>query len=63
MPPLYALVKQRQCDFINKMISERSAMLDDPFMFALRLTQENNAVMYRYINNVINVPDHVSIAK
>ena len=62
VPPLQALVKQRQRDFFTKMIAERSLLYDNPFHFAFEFTRNSNVVADRYINNVLSVDNHICIA-
>ena len=62
VPPLQALVKQRQHDFFTKMVNERSSVYHDPFFFAYELTRDLNPVTYRSINNVLSVGNHIVIA-
>ena len=52
-PSLEATVRQRQQKFFKQMKEKRRDMTDDPLMFALELTQQNNPVMNRYIDSVM----------
>ena len=52
VPPLKALVKQRQHVFFTKMINGRSSVYHGLFVFAYELTHNLNLVTYRSINNV-----------
>ena len=62
MPPLQALVKDKQQSFFNWILDERHDMNDDPFMFVWRLTQVSNRKMFNYIENVLSDTDHVGTA-
>ena len=42
VPPLQALVKQRQHDFFVKMNTDRNGAVDEPFNFAMDLTRDYN---------------------
>ena len=53
MPPLRTLIRQKQSNFFNKMLNERSDMEDDPLMFALNLTQTDNRNMYKYVESIV----------
>ena len=58
-PTLEALVRQRQKKFLENMIAERSTMEDDPLMFALKLTENDNPNMHRYIQHLLSEPASV----
>ena len=62
MPPLQALVKDKQQLFFSRILNERHDMNDDPFMFVWRLTQVSNRKMFNYIENVLSDTDHVGTA-
>ena len=53
LPPLKALVAQRQRTFFKKMWAEREGMFEDPFTHALMLVKNSNISTARYINNLI----------
>ena len=61
MPPLAAVVKQRQCNLLHKMINARTG--DHPFMFALHMAKTFDPILSRYIDNVLSNPDHIGSAK
>ena len=60
LPPLRALVKQRQCDFFRKMNAERQGFYDDPFCFAMELTRHSNRTLSRYIEDILVSNDQVA---
>ena len=62
MPPLQALVKQRQKSFLQKIIDERKNINDDPFMFVYTLTLAHNRRMSKYINDVLNTVNHIELS-
>ena len=53
-PSLEAAIRQRQRRFFDRMRKERSDLADDPLMFALRLTERDNKVLWRYVSSVMN---------
>ena len=53
-PSLEAAVRDRQRKFIQQMRDDRKDMNDDPLMFALELTERDNAPMHRYIQGVLD---------
>ena len=54
LPPLKALVVQRQRNFFKKMWAEREIMMDDPFRYAMLLARNSNNSTGRYMNNLID---------
>ena len=52
MFPLKVLVLQKQSIFLNKMLRERVDLEDDPLMFALNLTENQNPKMKKCINEL-----------
>ena len=54
LPPLKALVAQRQRHFFKKMWAERGNMIDDPFRYAIFLTKNSNNSTSRYLNDLID---------
>ena len=53
-PSLDALIKSRQKTFFEKMILERENMEDDPLMHSIRITRNENPVLSRYIDSLLN---------
>jgi hypothetical protein len=62
LPPLHIVVKQKQSNFLRKIMSERSDLSDDPLMFCIELTRSGNPRMSRYIESVICQEDFVLAA-
>ena len=62
VPPLQALVKQRQHDFFVKMNSEKNGAVDEPFNFAMDLTRDYNTRTSKQLDSVIQCDDHVGSA-
>ena len=62
-PPIKAVVKSRQQKFFINKICERSNMTDDPFIYALQMTQSNNPSMNRYIESLRNGGDFIAASK
>ena len=60
MPPLQALVQQRQFNFLSKTILERQDLADDPFMHVMHLTRRHNRPLARKIDLLLSVSDHVT---
>ena len=56
-PSLEAAVHGRQKAFLTKMIRERQDMTDDPLMFALELTRQDNKKVNSYIDDVLGSAD------
>ena len=56
-PAFDALVKSRQKSFIQNKIDERSNMTDDPLMFALTTTRQQNPKMKTYIETLLSCED------
>ena len=56
-PSLEAAVHDRQKAFLTKMIRERQDMTDDPLMFALELTRQDNKKVNLYIYDVLGSAD------
>ena len=52
-PSLEATARQRQQKFFKQMKEKQRDMRDDPLMFALELNQQNNPVMNRYIDGLM----------
>ena len=59
-PSLRALIKSKQKAFFQNMINERKDMLDDPFMHAVRLTQDKNRTMNGYLERLKNCDDFIA---
>ena len=59
MPPLLGIVKSRQKEFLNKMMTHRSELEEDPLMHVLYITKEGNKVMWTYLQSVMNGGDFV----
>ena len=59
-PSLRALIKSKQKAFFQNMINERKDMLDDPFMHAVRLTQNKNRTMNGYLECLKNCDDFIA---
>ena len=53
LPPLKALIKQKQKIFFSSMQDDRRNMLDDPFWYAFHLTTSTNTTTSRYIKEII----------
>ena len=51
---LKTFVKQRQYNFLRKLLAERQNMNDDPFMFVLSLTRRDNRKMSRWIFDLMS---------
>ena len=58
-PSLRALIKSKQKAFFQTMINERRDMVDDPFMHAVRLTQDKNRKMSAYLEGLQNCDDFI----
>ena len=58
-PSLRALIKSKQKAFFQSMITERKDMLDDPFMYAVRLTRDKNRTMNGYLECLQNCDDFI----
>jgi hypothetical protein len=58
-PSLEALIRQRQKRFLEKMIEDRKEMTDDPLMFCLKLTEQDNPHMQKYIEDLLNEPEDI----
>ena len=58
-PSLEALIRQRQKKFLDKMIDDRKEMTDDPLMFCLKLTEQDNPHMQKYIKDLLSEPDDI----
>ena len=54
LPPLRALVKAKQRKFFQKMWLERNDIVDDPLMYAIRLTLTYNDSKSRYLRDMTN---------
>jgi len=52
-PSLETLIRQRQRRFFERMVAERKDMTDDPLMFALKVTEQDNKVMHKYISDIL----------
>ena len=59
-PSLRALIKSKQKAFFQNMINERKDMMDDPFMHAVRLTQDKNRTMNGYLECLNNCDDFIA---
>ena len=55
LPPLRALIKQKQRNFFKKKWLERNSMDDDPLIHAMRIVLGFEDSMSRYIRNLTNV--------
>ena len=53
LKPLECLVKQRQKNFYEKMLTSRSEMTDDPLMHAIGIAKEHNKPVWSYIQNIL----------
>ena len=51
--PLNGLVKERQKKFFTKMTTLCADIQDDPFMHSMKITEDLNNSMWRYIDNTI----------
>ena len=58
-PTLEALIRHRQKKFLESMINERQNIDGDPLMFALEMTEQENIVMHRHIQNLLTTPDNI----
>ena len=58
-PSLQALVHHRQKTFFEKMIAKRGNMTDDPLIFSLKMTEQDNPHMHKYINDLIEEPRNI----
>ena len=56
---LKALIRHRQKKFLESMINERQNIDGDPLMFALEITEQENIVMHRHIQNLLTTPDNI----
>ena len=62
MPPLQALIRQRQHSFFSRVLTERAGMTDDPLMFSLELTRTGNKKTYQYIERLLMPMDYAGEA-
>ena len=46
------MLKQKQKEFLQKMLRERKQMMDDPFMFAWNFAKDNNTSAYKYLKRL-----------
>lgn len=58
-PSLEATVRHRQKIFFTKMLTERAGMMNDPLMFAMKLSKETKA-MSDYINSLLSAGDIIA---
>ena len=63
LPPLSALVKQRQYNFLHRTIVDRQDLPDDPFMYALYLTRTYNKPLADKIDTILSQPNQVQDAQ
>ena len=53
IPPLKAIIAQRQRKFFKQMWTERRNLVDDPFSHILALVRNSNISVARYLNDII----------
>ena len=58
-PSLEATIRQRQRKFFERMKEERCEMLDDPLMFALKLTERDNKELNNYISRILTEEGYI----
>ena len=54
LPPLKALIMQRQRHFFKNMWAERGDMFDDPFRYAMLLVRNSRTPTSRFLNDLID---------
>ena len=54
LPPVAAIIKDKQTRFFQTMLRARSTMTDDPFMYCLNLTLHSRNKTARYIASVLD---------
>ncbi len=60
LPPLNALLAQKQYNFFKAAIEKRSDMVnEDPFMFVWSLLKRFNTPLAQKVDAVLEFPDHV----
>ena len=55
-PSLEALVRNRQKRFLEKMMEDRRELNDDPLMFSLKITAQDNPHTNKYIKELLDEP-------
>ena len=63
MPPLSAVVKLRQYNFLYKAMNGGHLEREDPLTFAVSLTRLYNPKLARCIDNILATPDHIGATK
>ena len=64
LPPLEALVKERQASFLRKIMSERQNMNDDPLIHVLNLTRNTGSrKMTRLLDTLLREDNPASVGK
>ena len=58
--PLSRIVKSCQKKFFRKMVTSQSGIFDDPFMHSMKVTQELDKSMWKYIDSTMKRGDFVS---
>ena len=58
LPPVAAIIKDKQTRFFQTMLRARSTMTDDPFMYCLNLTLNNWNKTARYHGYMTSVLDY-----
>ena len=59
LPSLEALIKDKQCKFLRKMLVDRDGMSEDPLMYTLAYIKDNCETTYQYIHDVMQRDDYI----
>ena len=60
LSPISGIVRNRQKKFLKKLIEDRSALTDDPFMHAINITSQLNNPLWKYMEEIMNGGDFVA---
>jgi len=63
MPALGSLIKQKQHNFLCKLVTTRESEDQDPFMFALTLAKTHHLKLSRYIEAVISTNNYIDMSR